>query len=255
MVELGQGSLEYKELIGPGSFVLDQPMTVLVRYDSSRKTTIFFDFSTMLPLYTSSTRMVEGGEKVIVTKDCKGRALFLTTCPCNGKRLIFRAPKDVTCSPSVSSLDSLASLTSYPSHSSSSEATREGSLASWSKHPRVLSVDSTTLIKRGSAHQPKKLGEDVPCVAQIDLDRSGAAVTAFLNVVVWKGSGPQLESVYKAVQLPQVKWGVVVVDMQGQVVGKSSCDDRRMELMINVAQGADLLSVVALIQALLGKRC
>lgn len=334
MVELGQGLLEHKQMIAPGLVVLDQPLHVLVRYDEQRKATIFFDFSTMLPLYVSSTRTVEGGTKVTVTKDSKGRTLFLITYPTKGKRLIFRAPPNLSRSCSAQSLspDSLTSssshssasvhdesdpLTSYSRNSrrgslsrstdpqaSCSKASRHGSnshatvpLTSHSRASRRSSMSnasdpitlssktsrrssmssatnprthgsldsdfhqssstrslgsvSSDIVARSFVRQQLRQGGDVPCVAQIDLHRSGATATAVLSVVVWNGS-TRLESVYKACQLSQVKSNALVVDMQGQVVGKACLDDRRMQPIINVAAGADIPSVIVLASALLG---
>ncbi|KAL7556829.1 hypothetical protein ACA910_014172 [Epithemia clementina (nom. ined.)] len=263
MVELGQGALDHKELIAPGSVVLDQAMTVLVRYDDNRKSTIFFDFSTMLPLYVSSTKMVDNNTKITVTKDNQGKTLFLTTYPTKGKRLIYRAPKDLATKGSSSSSSSSSSKSSDPLSKLSSHSSRTAKtdpLGSCSSHSRRSACSSASVVAAKSFVRYQQEFQDdndptnseVPCAAQIDLDRSGAAVCAFLSVVVWKGSGPQLCSVYKAVLVPQVKYGALVLDMQGQVVGKAFLDDRRMQPMIKVAQGADVPSVVALASALLG---
>ena len=251
-VELGHGTLPNKDaMIAPGSVVLDEPMTVLVRHDDQGKSTIFFDFSTMLPLYVSTTKTVDANTKITVTKDSKGRILFLTSYPTKGKRLIFRAPKNLTRSPSTRT--ALASLTSSssndPLHSNHSEHSASG--ASVVAHAFVEEQRRRTNTKNDK--NSNKNDTDVPCAAQIDVDRSGATVTAFLSVVVWKGSGPELLSVYKAVQIPKVKYGALVLDMQGQVVGKSFLDDRRMQPKIQVAAGTDVPSVVALASALLGE--
>ncbi|KAL7577402.1 hypothetical protein ACA910_002125 [Epithemia clementina (nom. ined.)] len=88
--------------------------------------------------------------------------------------------------------------------------------------------------------------------AQIDVDRSGAAVSAFFSLVVWKAGGPQLTNVYKAVQIPQVKYGILIMDMQGVVVGKAYLNEHRLRPIIHVAAGADLPSVIALALALWG---
>ena len=234
-VELGSGSASSlaKDMIATGSIVLDKPMTVLVRHDDQRKSTIFFDFETMQPLYITSTKNVydrgNKGDKVCVTKDRKGRALFLTTQPTKNKRLIYRAPKELTKTQSSSSSISTAPIESGSNHS----------------------THSARVAQQFVSHKQSE-NDNVACAAQIDLDRAGAAVCAFLSVVVWKGSGAQFMSLYKAVLIPQVKYGALVLDMKGQVVGKATMDNQRMQPMIKVAKGADVTSVVALVSALVG---
>jgi len=239
-VSLGHGSVPSsfeKELIAPGSVVLDQPMTVLLRRDHSRKSTIVFDGESMMPLLiTESKRRKKSSSSSSssapldsVTKDRRGHKLFLTTAPSKNERLIYKAPK--TAAPVAvgdqSSLDNLDSS----NHSSSSYCSLSSTRSSASRY-----ADS-----------------DVPATAKIEIDHSGAVVTAFFSVVVWKGSGPEMMQVYKAVKVPTVKYGALVADNSGQVVAKSKLDESRMEPTIQVAAGADVPAVVATITALFGE--
>merc|ERR1712232_1324472 len=94
---------------------------------------------------------------------------------------------------------------------------------------------------------------DLPVAAQIEVDKSQAAPVAFFSVIVWGGSGPKKAvPVYKRIRIPQVKFGALVVDMEGQVVGKSFLDEKRMEPIVRIAAGADVASVVEIASAVIG---
>eukprot|EP00522_Entomoneis_paludosa_P014536 CAMPEP_0172439412 /NCGR_PEP_ID=MMETSP1065-20121228/413_1 /TAXON_ID=265537 /ORGANISM="Amphiprora paludosa, Strain CCMP125" /LENGTH=257 /DNA_ID=CAMNT_0013188093 /DNA_START=41 /DNA_END=814 /DNA_ORIENTATION=- len=230
-----------EEMIAPGSVTLKNPMTVVIRRDHNRKGSIIvFDLGSMLPLYVTKKKRDKKSELESVTKDRQGKVLFLTTAPSKGKRLIYKAPKNTpskirsTSPPTVAPVvDGESGLDSSSTHSSSS----------------FTSITSNTSSSSSSWRYSKS---DLPCSAQIDIDRSGSSSKAFLSVVVWKGSGPELRQVYKAVQIPQVKYGSLVVDNEGHVVGKSCLDEQRMEPKIQIAAGADVPSVVALATTLLG---
>ncbi|KAL7558023.1 hypothetical protein ACA910_005503 [Epithemia clementina (nom. ined.)] len=233
--------LHNKDIIARGSVVLPQPVTVLVRHDDHRQSTIFFDFATMTPLFTSSTTKQTGGAKMSITRDRQGRPMFLTTHPSKTKTLIFRAPNDLPRAIRESSSCSSSVMDCSSNHSDASSSTNTTrTITEATRRPQQETNDCMD-------------GPDVPCAAHIDLDRSGSCVSAFLSVVVWEGTGPHLRSFYKAVKVPQVKYGALVMNMQGVVVGKSSLDEQRMQPIIQVAQGADLPSVVATVSALWGE--
>mmetsp|Transcript_1069 Transcript_1069/g.2129 ORF Transcript_1069/g.2129 Transcript_1069/m.2129 type:complete len:220 (-) Transcript_1069:89-748(-) len=93
-------------------------------------------------------------------------------------------------------------------------------------------------------------GQDLACSAEISIDRTGASTCAFLDLVVWKGSGPERNTLYKAVLIDEVKYGALVVDMEGQVVAKTYLDRHRMEPMIDIAGGGDVASVIGIVTTL-----
>lgn len=227
-VQLGKGSVPdsmSKELIAPGSVVLDSPMTILLRKDEGRKSTIIFDADSMMPMYIveSKRKKKEYSDSRVdsVTKDRRGRKLFLTMAPSKNERLIYKAPKKAASKGGLDDLDS-------SNHSTSSV----GSAASLRSSLRV--------------------DTDVPAAAKIDVDRSGASTKAFFSVVVWKGSGPEMMPVYKGVKIDSVKYGALVADNMGAVVAKAKLDEQRMEPKLEIASGADVPAVVATITALYG---
>mmetsp|Transcript_7436 Transcript_7436/g.15164 ORF Transcript_7436/g.15164 Transcript_7436/m.15164 type:complete len:264 (+) Transcript_7436:199-990(+) len=238
-----------KELIAPGSTLLKKPISVVLRHDHNRNSTIVFDEESMLPLFVTSnkkkkkTRSSSKSTPVVTscTKDSQGHMLYLTTAPSKNTRLIFKAPKSSQASSSSSSFrpenHTLDDNSSHSFTSTTADSTSSPHVcASWS--------DATSARCKNS---------NLPCAAQIDIDSSGAAVTAFLSVTVWRGTGPDLVQVYKAVKISQVKYGALVVDNQGQVVGKSAMDEDRLEPRIEIARGADIPSVVALVSTLCGE--
>lgn len=176
--------------IAPASAVLGRSLTVIVKKDDGRKSTIFFDRSTMLPIYIT-TKRTRGSKDMCITKDSSGISQFLTTDGSKTKRLIYKAPKN------------------------------EDDLS------------------------------EIPCTAQIEIDRSGPAVCAFFSIFAWKGDGPGLLSVYKALKISRVRYGVLVMNMQGQVVAKAQLDTNRAQPIIDVAAGTDLASVISLISFIL----
>ena len=226
----GTVPLFQKELIAPGSIILKDSMKVVLRQDHERKTTIVFDEDTMLPLFVTENKSKGGVHSI--TKDSRGKTLFLTTAPSKNKRLIYKAPKSAPRKPvekDTGSLDTTSTHSSSSYHSTGSASSR--------------GTTSSALYARFQKN-------DIPCTAQIEIDNVGAAKQAFFSLIVWKGTGPDYMQVYKAVQIAQVKYGCLVVDNAGQVVGKCQIDEARMEPVVEVARGADLPSVIATASAL-----
>ncbi|KAL7573003.1 hypothetical protein ACA910_007499 [Epithemia clementina (nom. ined.)] len=290
-VTLGHGSMppltnlmeQQEGMIASKTTILDRPLTILVRRDYQRKSTIYFDQSSMTPLYLTFTKLRHGHE-ITITKDARGRPLFLTTTTSttatagrrstkqNKRKLIFRAPQDLYRAAGGGSSTTSSSSThkksgsgsakrrnstggsssSCPSHYSNSNYSDYSDHSSGDTSESSSASHSYSRFCQPGYNHAAAANQDVSCAAQIDLDRSGAAICAFLSVVVWNGEGPVLRTVYKAVKIPQVKYGALVMDMMGVVVGKAFIDEQRLQPIIQVAAGADLASVVALASASLG---
>ena len=228
-VKLGCGSLSpglEKALIAPGSVVLDSPTTVIVRHDHSRGSLIVFDLNTMMPLLVTKKKR----KKQSVTKDAQGRALYLSVSPNSNQRLIYKVPK------------------SFASNSDSEQDFEESC-------PGLMDASLSSFTSASTASSASSLSKnknDLVCSGQIDIDKTGASTCASLSVVVWKGNGPELLQIYRAVQVPSVKYGSLIVDHQGNVVGKSMMDPDRLEPILHIAKGADISSVVALATSTMG---
>eukprot|EP00522_Entomoneis_paludosa_P009754 CAMPEP_0172452738 /NCGR_PEP_ID=MMETSP1065-20121228/10311_1 /TAXON_ID=265537 /ORGANISM="Amphiprora paludosa, Strain CCMP125" /LENGTH=285 /DNA_ID=CAMNT_0013204843 /DNA_START=77 /DNA_END=934 /DNA_ORIENTATION=+ len=258
------------ELIAPGgaAHILKVARTVLIRQDHARNSLIVFDEETMTPLYITSNKKPsssksskrsgskKSGDAVVktVTKDSQGRVLFLTTAPNKNKRLIYKAPKLAGDNHHKGSTPAdMASLDGQSEHSSSSFTA--ATATSSSSHPANSSSTREQQAQSGwsASCSARYKDNNLPCTAQIDLDSCGATTQAFLSLIVWNGQGPELRQVYKAVKIPQVKYGALIVEHEtGQVVGKSRLDETRLEPMLEIAAGADVPSVVALTGALFG---
>lgn len=304
-LKLGYGSVPAEEMIAPGSMVLKRPATILIKWDDHRKSTIYFDLSTMLPLYLTKTKSQRKGSFTSITEDEKGRALFITISSSPNKHLIYRAPEeDPTASIHSNSNHSTTSFISVkeflesgyddlpkPRQKSDSNANTSPSNRpkqesncghshekSKSKESKTSKLDpgldkpsrqsfclgssnhssaSISLVDLNcSDHSSHSFDEPrvdtyVPCAAQIKVMRSGAAVTAAMFVSVPSKTGTEFVVCYKASKIPAVKFGALITDMTGEVVGKSSFDEARMNPVIKVAPGADLPCVLAIASAIL----
>ena len=242
-----------KEMIAPRSSVLKEPMTLLIHRDDHRRSTIAFNMSTMLPILVTTTKRTskKSGDKVSVTKDELGRALFVITQPSRGKYVIYKAPQ-TTAEKKLKrrgsgkfNLDVLNEDTSESR--GGRRAQRRGSGKSIGTFDDDMSEYSTT-----TAFTHTYDTGDLPCRAEIEIDRSGSTACGFFSSIVWNGHGPEPLLVYKAILVPKVKFGALVVDMKGKVVAKTLLDETRMEPVMHIGVGADVASVVTLVSAMLG---
>lgn len=314
-VRLGKGTVPAEEMIAAGSMVLTRPATILMKWDDHRKSTIYFDLATMLPLFVTTIQSRRKGASTSVTKDDKGRTLFITIKPSRTKHLIYRAPEEdptalIDSNASIDSNSGHASTTSSislkdflesgyddppprsrsKSDSASGRTPKSRPKLGGSKsfrHIKSSNADSKSLLS-SSDHAPpprscrsdasndscssfaldadmnssnhsstsnsngrSQFDDQVPCAAQIKVNISGGVVTASMAVSVPSKTGTEFVVCYKASKIPAVKFGVLITDMTGEVVGKSSLEEGRTSPVIRVAAGADLPCVLAIASVIL----
>ncbi|KAL7563314.1 hypothetical protein ACA910_016672 [Epithemia clementina (nom. ined.)] len=243
-VKLGHGQLTAansgRNAIVPDAVVLSAAVSIVVKKDAKKKFVEFYDASSMKLLFGSF--MTKGESMGSITKDSKGNVLFVSKAPNKSTRVIYRVndkfDKDVT--------------SSEPS--SIGEADVDMSPIAKIEIDHVASCVTAFLsvkYKPSSSNKDRRLRGDASLTSALSVSsevsrastKSGDLPTTSSSI---PDGDPSYIDVYKAVRIPCVKFGVIIVDMRGQVMGKSAHDPKEPFPIIRVAPGADASAVVAL---------
>lgn len=248
-VKLGHGQLTAansgRNAVIPDAVVLSAAMSITLVKDVKKKSIDFVDAVTLKTLFT--TTRTKGESMSSVTTDSKFNVLFVTKAPNKTNRVIYKATEmldqDIDSQPS--SIDEEdAALTPHAKIEIDFVASCTTAFLSVKMKRKQRQVCGGDFSRDGSATSASVESES-PLSTTSSKNRGGGGKqrnTAVPQVLV----DPSFIDLYKAVKIPNVKCGVIIVDMRGQVVGKCAQEPKEPYPVILVAPGADAAAVVAL---------
>lgn len=240
-MKLGHGHMTaasaVRNAIVPDAVVLNAALTIAVQKDTKSKSIQFFDVATEKRLFVAT--FSKGESFGSVTRDSRGNVLFVTKAPDKATRVIFKPTEALSkeISSEGSSVDEndddLSPIARVEIDFVASCIT---AFLSVKFKPKKSKCDGSAASGQ-SRESPSK--ESKGTTGTNGLSISASAAMAF------DMERPTYIEVYKAVKIPTVKFGAVIVDMMGQVVGKAEQGKNPLPTVM-VAPGADAAAVVAL---------
>lgn len=254
-VRIGKGHLtaanSERNAVVPGTVVLKAEMTITVKKDGKKKSIEFFDASEPNPTHPLFVSTLTKGESMSsVTVNSKGKVLFVSKAPDKATRLIFKASDDTE----IDMTSSQPSSIGGDDNDFSPVARIEIDYVAES-----ITAFLSVKIKRSKCPQDMSSRSESAseCSESLKSGGSGAGSRAYSRSGSTADSRTASQAsiemrkslyvdLYKAVKIPGVKYGVLIVDMRGQIVGKSAQESKSAFPVIIVAPGSDASAIVAL---------